>query len=202
MLSLALSMILYGLLVKADFLGSTDGFNLPQVTFFGWSPKEGHLNHATYIFICIPTIIIALLLHRYLRSPMGYIGEALRENELRLAFLGTSAKKAVHIKYTIAASVSGIGGVLTAIAVGHVDPEMTYWTSSGHFVFIVLLSGTGSVVAPLIGTFLLEILRVYAVEFSPNTWQLILGGAMLLIILFLPKGLWSLLPSSTRDKLL
>ena len=201
MLSLALSMILYGLLVKAEFLGSTDGFNLPRTTFLGWAPEGNTWNQATYIFTCIPTIIIAILLNRYLRSPMGYIGEAIRENELRLEFLGTSVKQAVHIKYVIAAGVSGIGGVLAAIAVGHVDPEMTYWTTSGQFVFIVLLSGTGNIVAPLLGTFLLEILRIYAVEISPNTWQMILGSIMLLIIVFLPKGIWSLIRTSEQDKL-
>jgi branched-chain amino acid transport system permease protein len=192
MLSLALSMILYGVLVKAEVLGSTDGFNLPRTTFLGWAPQGDVWNHAIYVFTCVPTIVIALLLHRYLRSPMGSIGEAIHENELRVEYLGTSAKRAVHIKYTIAAAVSGVGGVVAAMAVGHVDPEMTYWTTSGQFVFIVLLSGTGSIVAPLIGTFLLEILRIYAVEISPNTWQMILGSVMLAIIIFLPKGLWSL----------
>ena len=81
MLSLALSMILYGLLVKAGFLGSTDGFNLPKTTFLGWNPEGGDWNQAAYIFTCIPTIVITLLLHRYLRSPMGYLNEAIRENE-------------------------------------------------------------------------------------------------------------------------
>lgn len=193
MLSLALSMILYGVLVKAEVLGSTDGFNLPKTTFLGWAPEGATWSSALYIFTCVPTIVIAILLNRYLRSPMGFIGEALRENELRLEYLGTSAKRAVHVKYVIAAAVSGVGGVLAAMAVGHVDPEMTYWTTSGQFVFIVLLSGTGNIVAPLIGTFLLEILRIYAVEISPNTWQMILGSVMLIIILFLPKGLWSLI---------
>ncbi len=200
MLSLALSMILYGVLVKAEVLGSTDGFNLPRTTFFGWAPEGEVWNHAVYVFTCIPTIIIAILLHRYLRSPMGAIGEAIRENELRLEYLGTSAKRAVHIKYVIAAGVSGVGGVLASIAIGHVDPEMAYWTTSGQFVFVVLLSGTGNIVAPLLGTFLLEILRIYAVEFSPNTWQMILGSVMLIIIIFLPKGLWSLISSRMKQE--
>lgn len=192
MLSLALSMILYGLLVKAEVLGSTDGFNLPRTSFLGWVPEGKTWSSVSYIFTCVPTVLVAILLHRYLRSPMVYIGEAIRENELRLEYLGTSARTAVHIKYVIAAGISGLGGVLAAIAVGHVDPEMTYWTTSGNFVFVALLSGTGNVVAPLIGTFILELVRIYAVEISPNTWQIILGSVMLGVILFLPKGLWSL----------
>ncbi len=192
MLSLALSMILFGLLTKLEVLGSTDGFNLPSATYLGWVPEGTTAKHALYVATCIPAILCAVLLNRYLRSPMGYIGEALRENEIRLEYLGTSAHRAVHIKYVIAAAVSGIGGVLWALALGHVDPEMTNWTTSGQFVFVSILSGTGNIVAPLFGTFILEIVRVYAVEASPNTWQMILGTLMLLTIIFLPKGLWSL----------
>jgi len=38
----------------------------------------------------------------------------------------------------------------------------------------------------------LELLRSFAYEHAPNTWQLVVGSAMLLVILFLPNGLWSL----------
>lgn len=200
MLSMALSMILYGLLVKAQVLGSTDGFNLPDTTFLGWTPSGTIGSKATYIFTCILSITCAFMLHRYLRSPMGYIGEAIRENELRLEYLGTSAKRAIHIKYVIAAAISGVGGVLAAISVGHVDPEMTYWTTSGQFVFVTLMSGTGNVIAPMVGTFALEVVRIYAMEISPNTWQIILGSVMLAIILFLPNGLWSLVQYARKRK--
>lgn len=193
MLSLAVSMILFGLLSSSEELGSTDGFNLPAATYLGWSPEGETARHALYIATCVPVIFCAMLLNRYLRSPMGFIGEAIRENELRVEYLGTSAHKAVHITYVIAASVSAVGGVLWALALGHVDPEMTNWTTSGQFVFVSILSGTGNIIAPLVGTFILEIVRVYAVEFSPNTWQMILGTVMLLTIIFLPRGLWSLI---------
>ncbi|MGH1466761.1 MAG: branched-chain amino acid ABC transporter permease [Cognatishimia sp.] len=193
MLTLAISMILFGMLSSSEELGSTDGFNLPAATYLGWAPTGEVGRYALYIATVIPVIAIAIMLNRYLRSPMGYVNEAIRENELRVEYLGTSAHQAVHITYMLAAAVSSVGGVLWALSLGHVDPEMTNWTTSGQFVFISILSGTGNIIAPLVGTFLLEILRVYAVEISPNTWQMILGTVMLLIIIFLPKGLWSLI---------
>jgi ABC-type branched-subunit amino acid transport system permease subunit len=193
MLSLAVSMILFGLLSSTEELGSTDGFNLPTATYFGWAP-EGEIARLTlYTVTCFVVIGCAIALNRFLKSPIGYVNEAIRENELRVEYLGTSVHNAVHITYVLAAVVSAIGGVLWALALGHVDPEMTNWTTSGQFVFVSILSGIGNVAAPLIGTFILEIVRVYAVEISPNTWQMILGTVMLLTIIFLPKGLWSLL---------
>ena len=88
----------------------------------------------------------------------------------------------------IAAALAGVGGALTALAVGHVDPEMAYWTTSGEFVFVAILSGTASVAAPFAGALLLELLRSFAYEHAPNTWQLVMGATMLAVILFLPEG--------------
>jgi branched-chain amino acid transport system permease protein len=198
MLSLAFSMILYGVLVKAEALGSTDGFNLPTVSYFGWTPAAEERAFASYAFSVALTVVCALFIHRYLSSPMGLAGEAIRENELRVEYLGVSVKRVLHKKYVIAAIIAAAGGVILAVSVRHVDPEMANWTTSGQFVFIALLSGSANVIAPLVGAFLLEVLRIYAVEISPHTWQMIIGAAMLGIILFLPKGLWSLVAAIGR----
>ncbi|MBO9413556.1 MULTISPECIES: branched-chain amino acid ABC transporter permease [unclassified Ruegeria] len=192
MLSLAVSMIMFGLLSRTESLGSTDGFNLPSPSYLGWHPDENQAFVVLFALTCVIATGCAVILNRVLKSPIGYVNEAIRENELRVEYLGASAHQVVHVTYMVAAVVSSLGGVLWALALGHVDPEMTNWTTSGQFVFAAILSGTGSVAAPMIGTFLLEILRIYAVELSPNTWQMILGSVMLLIIIFLPHGLWSL----------
>lgn len=198
MLSLAFSMILYGLLVKAEALGSTDGFNVPKTTFLVFAPAGERLQYGTYAFTCIVAVLIGAAMHGYLHSTLGALADAIRGNELRVEYLGASVRLAVHIKYVLAAAISGVGGVLFAVANGHVDPTMAYWTTSGEFVFVALLSGTGNVAAPFVGAFLLEIVRTYALEYSPYTWQMILGGTMLLIILFLPGGLWSIVARAGR----
>lgn len=192
MLSLAFSMILYGVLVKAEALGSTDGFNVPPSTFLGYAPEGEALHFSVYVLTCSVSFVVAMALHRYLGSTFGLVGDAIRQNEIRVEYLGASVRRVVHGKYVLAAAVSGLGGVLTAVSVGHVDPGLSYWTTSGEFVFVALVSGTGHVAAPFIGAFLLEMLRTYAFEYAPYTWQMVLGGAMLAVILFLPGGLWSL----------
>ena len=105
------------------------------------------------------------------------------------------------MKYIISGLVAGFGGVVMAFAVGHVDPDsMAYWPISGDFVFITILSGSGNVAAPLIGAMVYELIRSYAFEYAPQVWQLIMGGSLLLIIMFLPDGLWSLTERFKRDK--
>jgi ABC-type branched-subunit amino acid transport system permease subunit len=190
LLSLAFSMILYGLIVKSSALGSTDGFTLPPATLFGRSFGES-ARYVVFVLACVLSLLAAWGLQRYAQTPLGRLAPAIRDNEIRVEYLGQSVRSAVHIMYVIAAALGGLGGALTAIAVGHIDPEMAYWTTSGEFVFMLILSGTGNVVAPFLGALLFSAVRTFAYEYSPNTWQMVLGVAMLLIIIFLPEGLWS-----------
>ena len=191
MLTLAFSMILYGLLVKSSTLGSTDGFNVDARALAGIA-MSGGTGYVLYAFASIAAFLGAWGLHRYQHSLLGRIGPAIRDNELRVEYLGASVRAVVYLNYVIAAVLSGAGGALVALGVGHIDPEMAYWTTSGEFVFVAILAGTGNVAAPFLGSFLLEAIRTVAYQYSPYTWQMVLGGVMLLIILFLPSGLWSL----------
>jgi branched-chain amino acid transport system permease protein len=148
-----------------------------------------------YITACVLTLIAVWGLERYLRTPLGRLAPAIRDNEIRVEYLGQSVRNAVHIKYVISAALAGLGGALTALTVGHIDPEMAYWTTSGEFVFILILSGSQSVIAPFLGALLFESLRTYAYQEFPYVWQMVLGIAMLLVISFLPDGIWSLFKS-------
>lgn len=192
LLSLALSMILYGLIVKNEALGSTDGLNVLPSTLFGVRPGEGWLRYSVVVAAASAGVIAALLVHRYLRTPLGRLAPAIKDNEIRVEYMGASARHAIHVKYVIAAALAGMGGALAATTVGHIDPEMAYWTTSGEFIFITILAGTGSVIAPFLGALIFGAIHSVAFDLSPNTWQMSLGAALLALILFLPDGLWSL----------
>src|SRR5919202_376820 len=198
LLSLALSMILYGLLVKTEALGSTDGFNIAPSTLFGVRPAPDWVRYSVLISAAAVAGLSALIVHRYLNTPLGRLAPAIKDNEIRVEYMGASARKAVHVKYVIAGAVSGIGGALAATAVGHIDPDMAYWTTSGEFIFIAILAGTGSVVAPFVGALLYGAIHTLAYGLSPNTWQMSLGLALLVLIVFLPEGLWSLFTRHAR----
>jgi ABC-type branched-subunit amino acid transport system permease subunit len=192
LLSMALSMILYGLLVKSQSLGSSDGFNMLPPTLFGYRPgDQGGTRFLLLAVACGWGIVLTLLVHRYLKTPLGRLCEPIRDNEIRVEYMGTSVRHAIHVKYVIAAGLAGIGGALAGVTVGHIDPEMAYWTTSGEFVFIAILAGTGSVAAPFLGALIYQSIYSAAYDLSPNTWQMVVGTALLLVIVFLPDGLWS-----------
>lgn len=191
MLSLALSMILYGVLVKTASLGSTDGFNVDPPRYAGFAPGTA-APVALYWFTVAVVVVATAFVGRYLRSVAGSLAVPVRDNEIRVEYLGASVTRLVHLHIVVAGTIAGAGGALAALAVGHVDPSMSYWTTSGGFVFVTILSGAGSIVTPFVGSLVFELLRTGAMAVAPRAWQSTIGAALLVIIVFLPGGLSSL----------
>jgi branched-chain amino acid transport system permease protein len=201
MLCMAFSMIFYGVLVKSESLGSTDGFNVVQTTYLGYVPADPQeMQRILYILTALVAWAACLFVNRYLNSTMGSLSRAIRDNELRVEYLGFDPRHAVHFKFVVAGLLAGAGGALAAIAIGHVDPEMVWWIQSGEFVFVTILSGVGNVLAPLLGSVVFEILRTFAIQYAPNAWQFVVGGCLLAVIMFLPGGLWSLIERSREGE--
>ena len=192
MLSLALSMILYGVLVKSESLGSTDGFSVTTPTLLGFALHGQALGRALYWLTLATGALCAVFTAAYFRSVAGSLATPIRDNEIRVEFLGGSGTGIVHLKVIIAGILGGLGGALAALAIGHVDPNMAYWTTSGGFVFVTILAGAGSIAAAFVGSLCFEALRSFAVDAMPSLWQMTLGTVLLFTILFLPDGLGSL----------
>ncbi|MDA0228302.1 MAG: branched-chain amino acid ABC transporter permease, partial [Proteobacteria bacterium] len=141
LLSMAFSMILYGVLTKTESLGSTDGFNVPAFTLLGFEPDQPQVRF-TLLAVAVAVVwLVSLVTDRFLRSPYGPLLVAIHDNEIRTEYMGASAKNAVHLVYVAAGILAGMGGCIGATAVGHIDPTMAYWTTSGEFVFITIMAG-------------------------------------------------------------
>ncbi|MCF3934697.1 branched-chain amino acid ABC transporter permease [Acuticoccus sp. M5D2P5] len=198
MLTLALSMVVYGMAVKMDLFGRSDGLNVGRLTYFGITPSRAWSQTSLFLLCVWVWAILGIATHIYLRSRFGKLLSAIEDNETRVEYLGWSVKRAVYINYIVAAILGSAGGSLAAAAARYADPSLAYWTTSGEFVFIVLISGQASVLSPLFGSVFLETLRTYASAFFPDEWQLVLGAVMLVIILFLPRGLGHLFVLARR----
>lgn len=200
MLSLAFSMILYTVLIKFyEFSGGTDGLSVRGFRLAGFAPAKPAL--AQYYVIVVLSAAVAYLGARFLASPLGYLMQAVRYNEIRIEYLGVSASRAIYASYVLSGAVGGLSGALVGYLVGHVSPELAFWVSSGDFVFVAVLGGTGSVFAPFVGSVAFEFVKNYALKFSPETWQLALGVFLLLVIRYQPQGLWNLFTRfRTKDR--
>lgn len=192
MLTLALSMVGYGILVKTESLGGSDGFNLGRVSFFGQKVGDAWVNLALYGFSLCAVACAAFFSRMYFQSTRGLILQAIRDNELRVEYLGGSVRQTMSQGFVLAAFVGGCGGAMLVMALGHIDPNFSYWTTSGEFVFVAILAGTQSVLAIVLSSVILETVRSFSSAYFPNTWQLVLGLFLLFVIRFLPLGLGSL----------
>jgi ABC-type branched-subunit amino acid transport system permease subunit len=192
MLTLALSMVVYGLLSKAGSLGGTDGFNLTRPTFFGVAPDGNNAEYLMYALAIVVAAVSSACVWVYFRSSSGLVSMAVRNNALRLEYLGASARRSLAQDFALCSALGGLGGALTGLALGHVDPQFAYWTTSGEFVFAAILGGYQSAVAVFIASFILEIVRSFSSLYFPNSWQLALGVFLLAVVLVRPGGIGSL----------
>lgn len=192
MLTLALSMVLYGILIKSTALGGSDGFNIPRPSLFGRRLEGPGGDYALYVLAIVTTGLAALLTALHTRSTRGLITQAIQANPLRVEYLGTSVQAVMAVNFTLAAVLGGLGGALTVLALGHIEPTFAFWTQSGEFVFVAILAGAKSVVAIFVASLALELVRSFSGLYFPNSWQMALGLFLLVIILFLPAGIGSL----------
>ena len=192
MLTLALSMVTYGLLMKIEVLGGSDGFNLGRPTLLGQALPDARVGYVMYVLTMVLATVMALLARVYFDSTRGLVTLAVRENELRVEYLGGSVRQAMTINFILAAFAGGCGGALAVMSLGHIEPNFSYWTTSGEFVFVAILAGWQSVLAVFVASTVLEVVRSFSSAYFPNTWQLALGLFLLFVIRFLPGGIGSL----------
>jgi len=192
MLTLALSMVTYGLLMKLETFGGSDGFNLGRPTLLGHRLPDDKVGFILFLVTLGYAVAMAALARIYFDSTRGLVTLAARENELRVEYLGGSVRQAMAINFVLAAFCGGLGGALVVMALGHIEPTFSFWTTSGEFVFVAILAGWHSVVAVFVASTVLEVVRSFSSSYFPNTWQLALGIFLLLVIRFLPKGIGSL----------
>jgi ABC-type branched-subunit amino acid transport system permease subunit len=193
MLTLAVSMVIFGIATKVRLFGGSDGLNIGLMSYAGYRPRGPAAQWAGFVFCIWIWTAFGMVTHVFLRSRFGRLIRAVADNEIRIEYLGYSVKQVVWVAYAVAGMLAGAGGALAGLSARHVDPQFAYWTTAGDFIFVVLLSGQGSVLSPALGAFLLEMLRSYASALFPDQWQSVFGAMMLAIVLFLPAGLDRLL---------
>jgi branched-chain amino acid transport system permease protein len=201
MLNLALSMVFFTMLSKLYHVtGGTDGLRVATPTLFGIRLERADFELVLHLGTPCLMVAAALLADRYLKSPLGEALSAVHTNEVRLEYLGVSARGIILVAYVASAALAGLGGAITAVTIGHVLPELSYWTVSGQLVLIAVLGGIGGVPGAFIGAFFLELVRTFAVGVAADAWNAMIGTALLIVIFFMPDGLYGLLRRLDRSK--
>jgi branched-chain amino acid transport system permease protein len=142
-----------------------------------------------YLAVCyFVGIVIAL---RIVRSPVGAILRAIRENPLRAAAVGHNIHGYKLTAFVIAAAYAGFAGGLLGVLQGFMPYEAFIFDTSGQLVMQTAIGGAGTLFGPLLGAavwlFLQDFLQ--AALGLGAAWKLVLGLVFVLLVCFLRHGI-------------
>lgn len=138
--------------------------------------------------ILLGTLFAAMLV---VHSDTGTLLKAIRENETRCTYLGIRVNRVKTVLFTVTAALTAFGGALLASSQNVVAPDLGGIMAATVMVIWVALGGRGTLIGPVIAAVVIDyVTAVIGAEF-PFVWQLGLGVAFLLVVLYLPGGLMS-----------
>ena len=163
----------------------TPSFNLGFTTLHfttGWSLYQ-------FLALCyFVGIVIAL---RIVRSPVGAICSAIRDNPLRAAAVGHNIHGYKLTAFVIAAAYAGFAGGLLGVLQAFMPPDAFTFDTSGQLVMQTAIGGRGTLFGPLVGAavwlFLQDFLQ--AALGLGAAWKLVLGVVFVLLVCFLRRGI-------------
>ena len=133
-------------------------------------------------------LVVAL---RIVRSPVGVIFRAIRENPLRAAAVGHHIHGYKLMAFVIAAAYAGLAGGLLGVMQAFMPPDAFTFDTSGQLVMQTVIGGRGTLVGPLVGA----AVWLFLEDFLQGTlklgasWKLVLGVVFVLLVCFLRQGI-------------
>ncbi|MGE0844945.1 MAG: high-affinity branched-chain amino acid ABC transporter permease LivM [Flavobacteriaceae bacterium] len=201
------------------FTNGPDGISgIPKPTLFGMTFERGAGSFSqifdvpyssTHRLIFLYYIIFALAMltnwvtMRLRRLPIGRAWEALREDEIACRSLGINTTNTKLTAFAMGAMFGGFAGSFFATRQGFISPESFTFIESAIILAIVVLGGLGSQIGVVIASIVmiggiemlrnLEFLRhIFGDGFDPTQYRMLLfGGAMVIIMVWRPRGLIS-----------
>jgi len=179
------------------YTGGSNGLTgLPRLPIFG---EPFSLN--TYYYIVLFISIMVYLITRWLiNSKFGRVIKSIRENEDRTLFFGYDANNYKIFIFGLSGMLSGLAGMLYVSMTGFISPTDVGFGLSTMLVLWVAIGGRGTLLGAVIGTLLINWLSNGLSESYPDIWQLFLGLIMILVVLFLPDGIYGALIKRSGKK--
>jgi branched-chain amino acid transport system permease protein len=193
MLTLAFGMLAHSFLFKFYSLtGGDSGMRVPRMRILGLVFDD--LNKAEFLggpfyYYCMGLLVVmGLVMWRIVRSPFGLHLRAQRDNMQKAQYLGVQAVRFRLAAFAISAAYGAVGGAILGLRVGLADPELVYWTHSGHLVFMTVLGGFTNFLGPIVGALAMTLLQDQLQSLT-QYWRFVLGALLACMVIFFPRGL-------------
>jgi branched-chain amino acid transport system permease protein len=176
-------------LVLRNWEGLTGGsFGISSIARPAWGPLSFASDRAYYLYILGWAAVVVASAYWILTSKWGRAFRAIRENEMRAEVVGVSLRNYKLMAFAIGAGYAGIGGALFAPLLGYIDPGAFTLDRSIQFLMMVVMGGLGRFEGPFIGALLVTVLPE-VLRASEGLYLVIFALAVILMMLFMPKGL-------------
>ena len=196
MITLAFGQLFYFIASGLTLYGGDDGMTLDQRSAFG--PYVDLKNETVLYYVVFGFLLLfLLLLHRFSHSRLGMIIAGIRSNEARMLALGYPTYKFKLIAFVLSAIMCSVSGLLLANLTDFVTAQYMTWQRSGEILVMAILGGMSSLFGPVIGAIALLLFEEVFGSYTEH-WAVILGPALVVIVLYMPEGLWGLLPGAKK----
>ena len=190
--------IVYTLLLNLENItGGSLGLSKYEMgSIFGMSLKTKRVLLAVMLVFLVA---VFALLYNLLKSKFGRFFLSIKESEAAAQSCGVNTTKYKLIAFTLSSAVAGLAGVFYAQYIGYLSPDQFRWNISLTIISMAIIGGVASLDGAIIGAFLLtaipELLRLA----NAQTRMIIYGTLLMLVLVFLPNGLVSLIGKSRQE---
>ena len=177
----------------AEWTGGENGLpGVPTPTLvLGFTTIRFDTSASLYIFLAVCYFIGIVLALRIVRSPVGAILSAIRDNPLRAAAVGHNVHGYKLTAFVIAAAYAGFAGGLLGVLQAFMPPDAFTFDTSGQLVMQSAIGGVGTLFGPLLGAavwLFLEDFLQGALGLGA-AWKLVLGLVFVILVCFLRRGI-------------
>ncbi len=176
--------------LKNNVFGITGGpngiFGISSPTIFGYSLSS---QTAIYLMAFLLLLLTLFIIRNLETSKIGRALHYINEDSLASECVGINTRFYRLFSFGLSAAIAGLAGVVFAVQFSAVSPEAFNFMQSVLFFTIVLVGGPSSIEGVLLGTFFMFVLPEMFRQFAEARY-LIFGIAMILIMIWRPKGIW------------
>ena len=198
MITLGIAELVFAMaLMVPEFFGGEGGVSGNRTAgqpFLGITfgpPIQVYYLLALYAFLCTAAMFA------FTRTPLGRMLNAVRDNPERVEFVGYSTQRVRYLSFIIAGFFAGVSGGMYALHFEIATAEVVGAARSGAYLLFTFLGGATFFFGPIIGAVLMVLAGVLLSELT-KAWLLYLGLVFLLMVMYAPGGVASLIMMNVR----
>jgi branched-chain amino acid transport system permease protein len=198
MITLGIAELVFAMaLMVPEFFGGEGGVSGNRTAgkpFMGITfgpPIQVYYLLAAYAFVCTAAMFA------FTRTPLGRMLNAVRDNPERVEFVGYSTQRVRYLAFIMAGFFAGVSGGMYALQFEIATAEVVGAARSGAYLLFTFLGGATFFFGPIIGAVLMVLAGVLLSEIT-KAWLLYLGLIFLLMVMYAPGGVASLIMMNLR----